>query len=157
MQEDLKNVSPDNSVGQNREIKFRAFDKTHAAMYNNICTDWDAVYFRWDKDWRSKKVWIEIIIMQYTWLKDKNWVEIYEGDICKVLYTDRPSKNSDFEWTIDDWKIYKSRTLVVHYDFNWFYFSTYIGWYSEYMNVWKYWQIIIIWNIYQNPEFLSEK
>ena len=60
-----------------REIKFRAWHK-EAREY---CEGTTANMFRWLEDGKP------IILEQYTGLKDKNGVEIYDGDLLNVFFT----------------------------------------------------------------------
>lgn len=114
--------------GESREIKFRAFDGTwtHKMMYSDD-TNLSAFFSQASQTEYNKN------IMQYTWLKDKNWVEIYEWDIV-----------SSNLWLLK-WDVY--------YRQEWLYEIRWAWWLFEY----DMWRFEVIWNIYSNPELLSEK
>jgi hypothetical protein len=75
-------------------------------------------------------------LMQFTWLLDKNWKEIYEGDILKT-----PHKNSPF---------------YVVYEWYWFELKNDVYWFAGLWMIWDKWSMEVIWNIYENPELLTQ-
>ena len=149
-----------------RKIKFRAWEKNLEEMIkvDDIqFRDDEVKYMDWIKmipkkeqpimintktAWRT--VWEDVELMQYTWLKDKNWKEIYEWDIVKW---------SDWEW---EWT-WNPRIAKVEFNPELSFFAINVNkkewwhkfWFSNfiYSNTEKH--LEIIWNIYENSELLS--
>ena len=140
-----------------RDIKFRAYDKEGQYFLGTPHMHEDFTDTRIFSDlWHDD----DIIIMQYTGLKDRNGVEIYEGDIVNTTGP-RP-------WSVeygcygDPHKLYVYNQLnscrLVEYDLDKMCciknggveplpcFTGYGG---------KYAEIIVIGNIYENPEMLG--
>ena len=142
-----------------RPIKFRAWYKNEKLMLPiaeiTFHKDWDIIAFPLTREAISSYlVWGNVVLMQSTWLRDKNGRDIYEGDIVK-----RDDK-SDGKW----WR-FAVVELNPDIQFNCSSINE-VGWIknsSDY--TFRYWQfaykdteshLTIIGNIYENPELIKQ-
>lgn len=94
-----------------REIKFRCFHNDYGMFEDPDLINLNDGSIKYDSDWYDSK---EIKLMQYTGLKDRNGVEIFEGDICEC---NNGLENYWYvvEWIFSGWQIvtYKKPTAKV--------------------------------------------
>lgn len=129
-----------------RIIKFRAYDKETKKIYPVYTIHWagpDIAYIQiYDKKYHDSPECFrdiaEFDLMQYTGLKDKNGVEIYEGDILKD---------------------YDEIEVVKYYDGYFAPLAVYAGHgYIEKGEPWRYPEDAeVIGNKFENPELLTDK
>ena len=131
-----------------RPIKLRAWNFNDKKMFYNVYLyPWNMVVDENDK--LIGYSWVDVYLMQSTWAFDKNWVEIFDGDIVKGSKI---------------WELHHEPCVVFYDKFKlWFYATLARTW--EYWFCWRTWYSreymveqkhkVVIGNIYDNSELVN--
>ncbi len=114
------------------------------------------MYLQGEWGWENQTLWDLFdmpgyTIMQYTWLKDKNWKEIYEGDILEKYTEEVVPIDKELLKLLPAWSVVPN-ALVNWADARIEYIEVTIPWIYHRSDVDE---LTICWNIYENPELLS--
>jgi uncharacterized phage protein (TIGR01671 family) len=146
-----------------RPIKFRAWDKIDNLMC--VVNDWNPTWVSvpvMDEDGGhlEQRKMDDVVLMEFTGLKDSNGVEIFEGDVVRILYTDWGSQQYAPEelqrLSLDDYKKHLSKIGVVKFyaDGRVAEFGLDFGGYSDTIYEGKHGEKEVIGNIYESPELV---
>ena len=121
-----------------REIKFRAWDKQNKNMEEVDLLGSNVLHIK-NSEWENIE---DFEVMQYTGLKDKNGVEVYEGDILKLFYGKENTPLTTTKVYFNEEGYWDSKNLSEQHPFRACY-----GGFSK---------CEVIGNIHENPELLKQ-
>lgn len=121
-----------------REIKFRAWDKDSKEMIPLFNIDFEHNIINKGSLWKSL---YSVELLQYTWLKDKNGKEIYEGDIVEY----------GIEWGY--W--HNDYTIKRTVEYKEWHYNPFIHWHEEFTQKTYPECCEVIGNVYENPELVT--
>lgn len=129
-----------------REIKFRAWDGEKFVPQEHLY--WKGYKFvagawNYNEEYIPADEQVDVEIMQYTGLRDKNGTEIYEGDTVKAYHR---------EW--EEYTTHSVKFCDGAFSIGRYWKDGIHSWYS--MEQYESSELEVIGNIYQNPELLED-
>ena len=98
-----------------RQIKFRGINRNGTFEYGSYVTDNPGYHaiLRRDPDDSGQMLNTPVIpetVGQFTGIQDKDSVDIYEGDIVAILFTDWASQSKDDTRSLEEYKQSRERS-----------------------------------------------
>lgn len=145
----LKGKGNQEGEGGMRKIKFRAWDKIDEKIREVTLIDFEYKKVKLLNDYTDESYlrnFEEVILLEYTGLKDVNNKEFYEGDILHIEIKDKTIKN----------KIIASSNEVLEY--KGYKFGVVWGWHRDFIGLDGFYNTTfkVIGNVYEDSKLLQE-